>query len=114
MTALWREWTDDRPFKFEKYKSSKELELGLLERFPLGSDAEIALKILQESGGKCEVFDHIGDNTEKHEYEYIIYCEYNSGWVSWHPLEHYRLHLYGNKHRKVIEFWAERTEGFVI
>jgi hypothetical protein len=112
-TALWREWTDNRPFKFEKYKSSKELELGLLDRFPLGSDADAALKILQESGGKCEVFYGPNDLASKGS-EYLISCWYITDFISFHTLESYRLYIYGDKQKLIVSHWATRHTGLIL
>jgi|GEM_PF-6967498 hypothetical protein len=109
-----REKYDDRPFKFEKYRSREEFKKGLEEKFPLGSDAENALRVLQQSGAKCEVFDYIENPEKQLDSIYQIYCEYNSGFFSLHPLENYELYIDGNNARKIITLWTSKTTGMVI
>lgn len=82
--------------------------------FPLDSNVENALWILRQSGAKCEVFDYIDNPEKKLDTIYQIYCEYNSGFFSLHPLENYELYIDGNNERKIIMHWTLRTTGMVI
>lgn len=107
-----RDLYDDRPFKFEHYKSSADFETGLRKMFPLGSNIEKALQSLHQSGAKCKIYDDRNKPEEKNKYS--ISCVYNTGWVTLYPLEHYRLFIDADINLKIIQYWTERTKGFVI
>lgn len=52
---------DDRPFKFEVYRTEESFEEAIKSNFALGSNIEDALDILVISGATCKLFDHRGD-----------------------------------------------------
>lgn len=105
---------DNRPFKFENYKDSKQLEIALKNKFPAGTNMNDVKLILEESGAKCEDVskDKNLPNVFK-KYDRLYWCEYSTGWFSTYPLTSYTVVLYSNDKQKFEHLWTEVIRGFV-
>ena len=101
---------DSRPFKFEEYKSSKQLEVAAKLRFPVGGEIDKIISVLEKSGAGCFVPKCYG---ECKNYEVFVDCEYYTGLFSLRPFESYRIKLYINKDHKLIELNAWRLPGII-
>ncbi|AIL64471.1 hypothetical protein NOVO_00300 [Rickettsiales bacterium Ac37b] len=110
-----KELFDNRPFKFEKYKTYEELNTALKKEFPLDSDMREVIKVLEESGAKCE--DRSQEKIMKEElkkYGLIYYCKYGSRMLTLHLLESYTIWVKGNKDYQLLRISGFRTKGIVI
>jgi hypothetical protein len=104
--AAWviRELTDNRPVKFEKYKTSKELKAFLDKQYPIGSDAEKAFNDLKKSGADCEnVSKKKGIPNDLLQYDYVGWCNYTDSFFSWPPLMSNNITILGNKEKIIIK-----------
>jgi hypothetical protein len=106
---------DKRPFKFEDFETSESLKTFLENKYPIGSDGDIAYKDLELAGAKCEV---VSKNkylpSDLKEYDYVSRCDYMTGWFAWPPKEHYVVRVLGDKNRIIIEFYISKYSGFMI
>jgi hypothetical protein len=101
---------DQRPFKFEHYRSSKALEAALKIHFPLGSNAEKAMNQLVQSGAECKVYDDRHKNDEP--IPYLVSCKYHTGFISLIPMEHYKIYLDAEKDLCIYDYFASQSSGF--
>ena len=99
---------DNRPFKFEKYKTDEELEEAAKLRFPVGTKLDQISSELEKSGAKCHSFK---PSDQPDNYEIIMDCEYNTNLISLHFFERYGIGLAGDKDHKLIELEAQRISG---
>lgn len=102
---------DNRPFKFEKYRSNKQLEEAARLKFSIGSNVDKIVDELKKSGAECYTFNP-SDSSKP--YEIIISCEYNAKFISLHPFEWYRIALCIDKDHKLIELETHRVEGLTL
>ena len=104
---------DKRPFKFEDFETSESLKTFLENRYPIGSDGDIALKDLELAGAKCEV---VSKNkylpSDLKEYDYVGWCDYRTGWLYWPPGENYVVRILGDKNKKIIDFSVGKSHAF--
>jgi hypothetical protein len=104
---------DKRPFKFEDFETSESLKTFLENRYPIGSDGDIALKDLELAGAKCEV---VSKNkylpSDLKEYDYVSRCNYRTGWLYWPPGENYIVRILGDKNKKIIDFSVGKSHAF--
>jgi hypothetical protein len=113
--ALVMDKLDKRPFRFEKFKTEEELEVFLYAKYPTGSDVDSIVTLIRDAGAKCDIVTkQQGIPFELKKYEYVVWCEYFTGWFSFHPLENYMVIILGNKDRKIINILTGRTKGIVI
>jgi hypothetical protein len=115
--AAWviRELTDNRPVKFEKYKTSKELKAFLDKQYPIGSDAEKAFNDLKKSGAYCEnVSKKKGIPNDLLQYDYVGACDYTDSFFSWPPLMINSITILGTKDKKIIEIYGDKFSGAPI
>lgn len=105
---------DKRSFKFENFKTAEELESFLYKKFPIGSDGDVVQKYLELSGCKCrriakqnEVFQ------ELRIYDYILWCKYSAGWLSWPPYEQYHIKILGDENKIIFRFSISKFSGLV-
>jgi hypothetical protein len=103
--AAWviRELTDNRPVKFEKYKTSKELKAFLDKQYPIGSDAEKAFNDLKKSGADCEDLSNKNRAHSLLKYDYVGWCEYRDSFFSCPPLMKNRVAIIGNKEKEILK-----------
>jgi hypothetical protein len=108
--AAWviRELTDNRPVKFEKYKTSEELKAFLDKQYPIGSDAEKAFNDFKKSGTYCKNFSP--PNIELN-IKTLMRCVYSSGWLSLNPLVDYIIVLSSDHNNKIVKI--ECGKGYV-
>ncbi|AIL64473.1 hypothetical protein NOVO_00310 [Rickettsiales bacterium Ac37b] len=110
-----KELFDNRPFKFEKYKTYEELNTALKKEFPLDSDMREVIKVLEESGAKCEDrSQHESLPNDLKKYDVLYRCEYDSGVFTLHMLESYTIWVKGNKAYKLTNISGIRIKGIVI
>jgi len=79
---------DKRPFKFEDFETSESLKIFLENKYPIGSDGDIALKDLELAGAQCHlVLDRssLPNPKDFEQYDYIDWCDYITPWLSWPP-----------------------------
>ena len=101
---IFQEIFDYRPFKFEKYKTSEQLEEAVQIKFPVGSDMNKARGDLEKSGAKCREY--------RPPSVLRCYCEYNTYLFTLHPLKRYKVWLTGDHNRKLVEVsTAQLVEG---
>jgi hypothetical protein len=106
-----QEFFDDRLFKFEKYKTSAQLEEIIKAKYPIGSNIDRAVDELRKSTAKCNIQEI---NNQK-KYDLLAYCTYNTSFLSLHPLERYRIWFSGNtKSRVISEIDAQRISGLIL
>ena len=105
---------DNRPFKFEKYRTSKELEEAVNFKFKIGSDIEEIRLILERSGAKCYSYKPKLHSYELINYEIKVVCEYNTSFFSLYPMEYYRIGLSGDKDNKLVKLGTHRVAGFKL
>ena len=100
---------NNKPFKFEKYRTEEELERAVKDAFPIGSDLDKSIKLLEKSGAECNVFD------DKASYESVVNCEYTTDFISLNPLESYRVALVARLgHKKIIGLGTHRVSGLIL
>jgi hypothetical protein len=111
---VFKELFDNRPFKFEKYKTSEQLEAAAKLRFPIGSDLDLVVNDLEKSGADCYIYKH--DKLDKCENiaEYDVECEYITSLFSLHPLEDYSVWSSGDKGHKLAKLGAQRVSGLML
>lgn len=102
---------DNRPFKFEKYRSSKSFDEAVNSKFIIGGIIEPYVKILEQSGAKCHKFS---SSDKKANYKTITSCEYNSSFFSLNPLEYYRIDFCGDDENKLVELGTLRVTGLIL
>jgi hypothetical protein len=105
MVALVMDKLDKRPFRFEDFKTAEALILNLKRKFTPGVNSQELLAELEASGAKCRLIDKkyytkdIPENCEA-----MVFCKYNTGWLSYPPLIDYTVTIYANKEGKLLEF----------
>lgn len=113
--SLIMEKLDTRPFKFEDFKSAEALKTFLELKYPIGLDANIALKDLSAAGAPCHVVDDVSKVfNDLKEYKYIGWCDYSASWLSWPPKEQYNVIILGDEDNKIIRFSVSKSSGFDI
>ena len=104
---------DKRPFKFEDFETSESLKTFLENKYPIGSDGDIAYKDLELAGAKCHlVLDRSQLPNDFKQYDYIGWCDYATVWLSWPPKEHYVVRVLGDNNRKIIKFSVGKWPAF--
>ncbi len=96
---------DNRPIKFERYKTANALKEFLEANYPIGSNANIVFEALKKSGAKCQW--RTSKTTKINylkKYNYIGSCYYYPGLFNFMPLKVYRILILGNKNLEIIEF----------
>ena len=111
-----REIFDDRPFKFESYKTELKLEEAVRENFSEGSNLYEVVKILEKSGAKCSIdkSDEAGYAYIHKGARYIATCSYRADLFSLNPLITYRIILQTDENYKLIHSSAMRVGGFLV
>ncbi len=105
---------DDRPFRFEDFESAEELKIFLEEKYPIGSDGDIAFKDLVSAGAECRVVSNENAPNDIKKYHYIAWCEYSTGWISLPPKEQYQIIIMGNIKHEIREYSVGKYSGLVI
>jgi len=108
---------DKRPFRFEDFKTADELKLYLKGCYPIGSNGDIAYKNIELAGAKCQLVldrETLPNPKDFKKYDYIVWCEYSSGWISWPPKERYIIRVLGDKDKKIIKFSVAKYSGLII
>ena len=95
-----QEMFDNRPFQFEKYKTEEEFKKAAEIKFPIGSNLEAGIKILELSGADCHTYK---PSAEGKKYVIVGSCYYDTNFISLHPFEHYRIYLYADQNNKIVE-----------
>ena len=108
---IFQELFDNRPFKFEKYKTNEQLDEAAKLKFPVGSDLNYIKNILEKSGAKCYTFK---TNEGSKNHENIVSCTYNTSLFSLHLLERYRVSPIVDKDNKLIDLETLRTSGLML
>ena len=103
-----QELFDNRPFKFEKYKTSEQLEETARLRFLVGSDLNQIRSDLEKSGAKCRTHK---PSDKPINYKFVLYCEYNTSLLSLHPFERYKIVVVGDDDYKLIELDTQLVSG---
>jgi hypothetical protein len=111
LKIISQELFDDRLFKFEQYKTSEQLEEIIKAKYPIGSDLNVALNNFQESGAKCYTREVNDSNKNFH---ILSTCEYDTNFLSLHPLENYRIWIFSDKDGKVLKIGAQRVSGLIL
>lgn len=95
-----QEMFDNRPFQFEKYKTEEEFKKAVEIKFPIGSNLEAGIKILELSSADCHIY-----KAPEEEKRYVIIgsCDYDTNFISLHPFEHYRVALCADKNNRIVE-----------
>jgi hypothetical protein len=114
--AAWviRELTDNRPVKFEKYKTSKELKAFLDKQYPIGSDVEKAFNDLKKSGAYCRDLSNKNRAHSLLKYDYVGACDYRDSFFPWPPLMINSITILGTKDKKIIEIYGDKFSGAPI
>ncbi len=107
---VFKELFDNRPFKFEKYKTDEQLEEATRLKFPVGSDMNQVVYDLEKSGADCYRYKY----SEPEKYGVEIGCNYITSLFSLHPLEAYGIGLYGDKNHKLVKLGAHRVSGLML
>lgn len=100
---------DNRPFRFEKYKTSEQLEEAVKDKFPIGSDFDEVVSMLKKSAAKCYVYKPSDRNLKM--YHIVANCEYSTKIFSLHPFEWYRVWVAGDDEHNLIELITRRISG---
>jgi hypothetical protein len=100
-------------FRFEHFQTAQELIAHLKINYPVGSDNSTLRKSLEEVGAKCEQVrkEYISAN-DPIGTEAIVFCKYNTGWLSLTPLINYSVGIYLDINNKIIDIGVSRFEGF--
>ncbi|AIL64487.1 hypothetical protein NOVO_00380 [Rickettsiales bacterium Ac37b] len=110
-----KDWLDDRPFKFERYKDDKQFDAALIKQFPLGSDMKEMIKLFEQSGAECADRSHEEDKPKEYQkYDIYYWCKYNSDWLSFDPLGVYEIWFLGDKNYKLMHISGSTYPAFVI
>jgi len=104
-----QELFDNRPFKFEKYRSYEALEGAAKANFLIGDNIDEMIKRLEKSGAECHIYKNADPSKN---YEISATCEYEPDFFSFYPFEWYRIDLDGDKNNKLIGLESNRTAGF--
>lgn len=107
---VFKELFDDRPFRFEEYKTDEQLEEAAKLKFPVGRDLDQIICDLEKSGADCDM--RVPYQPKK--YEIIAECRYMTSLFSLHPIENYEIWLYGDKSHKLGKLGARRLSGFML
>ena len=99
-----KEMFDNRPFKFEKYKTEENLEEAVKVYFPVDSDLDRSILELEKSGARCH---NIGLDVTEH-YKALVSCEYKTINFTKLNLLYYEIGLYADINRKLIKIDARR------
>jgi hypothetical protein len=102
---------DNRPFKFEKYKTEEQLEKTIRFKFPVGSALDKIKSNLEQSGAECLMYIP-SDMYRSMNREIVLYCKYNTSLFSLYPFEDYRVWVDGNKNHEFTELKVRRISGF--
>lgn len=108
---IFQGWFDYRPFKFEKYKTSKQFEAALKLKFHVGSDVDQVISLFKKSGAKCY---ELKSYEEREDCEILAYCEYQASLFSLRSLEGYEAKMYVDKNRKLIELIAWKVPSIIF
>ena len=91
-----KDWLDNRPFKFESYKTSEAVENALYKEFPIGSNVDSIVNILNKSNARCAAYDPRPWSYETFDLDriaFIMHCSYETGWFSFSPFREYIIYL---------------------
>ncbi len=98
---------DNRPIKFESYKSWEDFEKKIRSEFPKGSDIDYAVEVLKESGATCQ---NVVIKTPEHEFVHMykhsipsraVSCYYRSHFFIF-TLMRYGVMLHADENGKII------------
>ena len=103
-----QEMFDNRPFQFEKYKTEEEFKKAAEIKFPIGSNLEAGIKILELSGADCHIY-----NPSDSEKRYVIVgsCKYkvvSFTKVNFLNFLYYRIYLCADINHKIVEVDSDR------
>lgn len=114
LSLFLKDLFDNRPFKFERYKDSKQLEIALKNKFPAGTNMDDVKLILEESGAKCRDVSKLETlPNDFKQYDGVYWCKYYAELFSINPLANYTVVFYSNDKQKFEQLWIEITRGFV-
>lgn len=102
---------DNRQFKFEKYKSTEELEEAVKSKFLIGMELNQAIEKIQTSGAKC--FTYKPGHYVK-DCDTITQCDYYIWLLSLHPLRHYRIWFDANTKGIITSTETSLTKGLML
>lgn len=100
---------DNRPFKFEKYKTDEQLEEAIKRRFPVGSDFNYAVSMFEKSSSECRLY-----KPSNRLIDIGLACTYSTKIISLHPLEWYEVGIDGNKDGEIVDVRARRISGLIL
>lgn len=104
----FQEIFDNRPFKFENFRTNEAFEEAVQKMFPVGSDLDASIKILEESGAKCQKLKSANKLSNDKIYGD---CEYLTNLLSVHSLESYDVSLYVDEKNKIVGWGTRRVAG---
>ncbi len=109
--VVFQKTFDDRPFKFEKYKSSEELEAAAKLKFFVGGDIDQIVSDLRKSSAKCFAPKCYGPCEN---FENRFHCRYQAGLFSLRPFDGYSVTVYLDKNRKLTKLTARRLPTIIF
>lgn len=113
MSVLMFNIFEDKPFKFENFKTGEEAKAYLDEHYPLGTEINIILKDLSLAGAQCM---ERAEKIPKHQisiqidgdYEKVYICEYWNSFISIDPFSMYILALYADADEKLVGIFIKK------
>lgn len=101
-----------KTFRFTDFRTDEELKVYLLNKFPVGSNANKLVEFLKDAGAECKVVTSSpGLVKELQGYKFVVTCKYSPGWFSLHPLHVYRLAIMANGNKNIINVLVVSVKG---
>ncbi len=101
---------DTRPFKFERFNSGVEAEEFFKRKYPIGSDAYLLVKYIEDGKGKCRlasVTEH-SPNFYEHPYSKMYICWYDWNLFSTAPLIEFVIQIFVNHDDSMLDIGVSR------
>ena len=110
---------EQKPFKFENFKTVDEAKAYLDEHYPLGTDIDIILKDISLAGADCmqrpeKIPMHEISIKIDGEYEKVYVCEYWNNFISLDPFSIYTLLLYADENQNLVDVFVKKESKLQI
>lgn len=91
-----------KPFRFESFKTTEEVQTFMNERYKQGLLVSICLNELKKVGAKCLIVNKDDMENQNFSYSKMYFCEYNSSIFSFSPLIRYPISIYTDNNDKLV------------